>query len=629
MCGISGISSVSYPVNSLESLFLEHIKYRGPDNQSSQYYHDHNLLLCHTRLSIIDLSSSSNQPFVSHCGRYSLVFNGEIYNYRQLKSLLCSRHSVSFKTESDTEVLLYLLVFYPLQKALYMLDGMFAFAFYDSSKNQLALARDRFGEKPLYYTSSQSNYFAFSSSYRTLYDIPFIEKSTHNISAYLAFGCLHSPLTLSHHIHCLPPGTSLLIDLHSFEYQSSTYFTPLDDSPFIVLNDDPAVVLEDLLTQSVVSRMTADVPVGFFLSGGIDSSLIASIAAKHSLNKITTFSLGLSDDQSSELNFASKIADYIKSEHNEVKVTVDDLHYAFQLMPYVYDLPISDPSIIPSLILHKHASSFSTAFLSGDGADELFGGYNRHNAGLSIYKFFSHLPPSLRSTTLSSFTAISGSTSDSFLPRLLSLFSILSPLTRVQKLSTIDFSSDLLNYYHSTLLGSYLPLKELHDITLSDYYPDPSSFNSLFKALLALDQSFYLPDTIFTKTDRSSMFHSIEVRSPFVSSSLSNFSRSILDGTLTNGRTGKLLLSKLLSFYLPESLYARPKMGFTIDLNRFLISDGLYILNEYLCPSFFDYLPNHLVDYFRHRLFRFHAGDTSCFSDVFTMLSLSMSLSRL
>ena len=632
MCGISGVSSSSsFSVKSLDSLYLKYIMYRGPNNYSTRYFRRSNFLMCHTRLSIIDPLPSSNQPFVSQCGNFALTFNGEIYNYKKLKSLLISRYSVTFSTHSDTEVLLNLLIFFPLSRVLQMLDGMFAFAFYDSQNNRLSLARDRFGEKPLYFTSEPKKYFAFSSSFRTLYNSPFVNSKIDpiRISAYLAFGTLNSPLTLSNDIHSLPQGSSIVVDLNDYEYDLSSFFSPQNDTPFVDVCANPLATLDALLIQSISSRMTADVPVGFFLSGGIDSSLITSIASGFSNTQIDTFSLGVPGHDSSELDYASQIADHLNTNHNEVLVISDDLHYAFELMPCIYDLPISDPSIIPTLILHHHASCFSTVFLSGDGADELFGGYNRHNIGLSIYKFFALLPPNLKSFLLHSVSSLSDASSNSVLPSLLSAFSVLSSLTRLQKFSRMDFSSDILSYYLSTLSCSPSSLRALHRMLFVDNFRVPDRLNSLFQVLLRLDQSFYLPDTLFAKSDRSSMFHSIEVRSPFVSNAIFNFSRSLPDAVLTNGRSGKLLLSKLLSSYLPQSLYSRPKMGFTIDLNDFLLGDGLYILHDYLGPHVFDILPTHLVDYFSVRCRRYLDGDVACFSDVFSLLSLSMSVSNL
>ena len=623
MCGIAGYVSTSrFSRSSILDVISGPILYRGPDNFSHYYCGTNNLLLCHSRLSIIDLSSLANQPFSSPCGRYHIVFNGEIFNYRELRSLLVKLYGIKFSTSSDTEVLLYLLIHFPLNRAVSMLDGMYAFTFYDSCRDLLFVSRDPVGEKPLYYLYEPSCVFAFSSSPRSLTNLPFFSGclSESSIYSFFSLGSVPGSQTLFSSVKRVLPGQQLMICLRSMSLeivQSDKCQIYPNTSSFSHQIDD----LRNLLISSVSSRLNADVPVGFFLSGGIDSSLLASIASLELGQKITTFSLGSTSD--SELPFAAKVSSYLNTIHNEIQVSQDHLDMAFSMIPEIYDDPISDPSIIPTILLHRFAKPFSTVFLGGDGADEFFGGYNRYIFGLPIFKFlhhFSYLYPSLSRINIS----FLGRFALPFVSRFLSAFGVLSLSDRLTKLRQLNFGKSFEDFYISAQGGYYNSSPCYVYDFLENLLADMPVLNSL-RSLMRLDQGFYLPDVLLVKSDRSSMFNGLEVRSPFLSNELISFALSLPSSSLVHNFNGKVLLRSLLRSYLPPELFRRPKMGFTIPLASYLQGPGSHLLAEYVTSDMFDLLGD-ISPLYQSMLSSFLEGDKSFFKPVFSLLVFSMSI---
>jgi asparagine synthase (glutamine-hydrolysing) len=560
MCGIAG--RVNFNGENLDSEILlnaiNQIESRGPD--SSGTWIERGCSLVHRRLAIIDLTESGSQPMTSADGRYVCVFNGEIYNYRAIKNSLGS--SARWKGNSDTEVLVEAWSKWGF-KVLDMLDGMFAFTIWDKHLRKLYAARDRFGEKPFYYNWDGKS-FTFASRPTPIFTLKSdISKDydEQSLRYFLESGYVPAPYSIHREIKKLEPSKYLEVDETGLKIES--YWNPLSIEPNSDWKhrkeDDLLDELDAIISNSVKERMVSDVPLGAFLSGGIDSSLIVAMMAKHSSQKIKTFTIGFKEKAYDESSEAKLVADHIGTDHFSEMLNVDDL---LDLMPNFlknYDEPFFDSSAFPTMAVSRLARKHVTVSLTGDGGDELFGGYHYYKIAKILNPFFS-LPSWLRSSVGSAVGSI--------------------PLHKTKLLgAALKQKNSARSFAFSRSIA-----KDFHNILHKDVLSRTSSMLDLFeekagtfpKGLHAseqgmrLDASYTLNDDYLQKTDVASMAFSLESRSPLLSRSVIEWGMRLPVNWKVRGLGNKYLLRKLLYRYVPRELVDRPKRGFGVPVDSWL-----------------------------------------------------------
>lgn len=549
MCGIAGIKLFNnHPSKSDEANLLAAIEkqtHRGPDNLSHSGLG--NVLFGHNRLSIIDTSSRSNQPFVDETNRYILVFNGEIYNFHELKNELIAE-GIQFKTSSDTEVLFNLLI---RQKAdtLERLRGCFAFAFYDQHEDYLLLARDRMGINPLLYSVTDES-LIFGSELFVFKDLYPDWKINHEaLNYYFQYTYIPAPLTIVEGVNKLLPGHYL--ECRGSTVKISRYWDPKAEKAFSGDYEDAKKELRRRLQFAVESQLEADVPVGTFLSGGIDSSLVSAIAKKHKPD-LHTFSVSFGDQEAyDESKYALLVSKHIKSQHHVIRLTESDFKSGFQQILDSFDEPFADSSAIAMWFLSKETVKYVKVALSGDGADELLAGYNKHLAILKAAK-------------LNQANKLVYSVAEKLLRPYLSKKNPKKfyRLSKFNQLSRLSWKERYL------LLAANIGEKAKNKLlrqTMEVSFEGFPAVNSL-NDFLYLDQLIVLPNDMLKKVDLMSMSQSLEVRTPFMDKDLVKFINSLPEKFKHNGKTGKLILREACSNLLPEEIFTRSKQGFEVPI---------------------------------------------------------------
>ncbi|HLF87141.1 MAG TPA: asparagine synthase (glutamine-hydrolyzing) [Nitrospiria bacterium] len=584
MCGIYGIYDIEGRGNGLDPVLREmgnSLSHRGPDDEgiylSSRFKVPGSkwtptVALGHRRLSIIDLDGG-HQPMTNEDGSVVIVFNGEIYNFKELRGRLIKKGH-RFKTESDTEVILHQ---YEEDgwRCVEQFNGIFAFSLWDENKASLLLARDRMGVKPLYYTWEDKR-LVFASEIRpillALNKMPEIDRSS--LFMLMAIQFIPSPGSIFKGIEKLQPGSAMICcqDRHYIEnYYKPSCLLPSERSSQI---DNASDQLTSLLKDAVEGQLVSDVPVGAFLSGGVDSSAIVGLMSRSIPGKIKTFSVGFEGEgQHSELGFARLVAKYFDTDHHEISIGPRDVP---DMMPKVIsylDDPIVDPAILPTYMVSRLASSKVKVVLTGEGADELFGGYQRYRLDrISLYYQF--LPESIRKGVIERLGR-------RFLDRryMQGLSAISNP---VHSLRHIGWISILSHEELAGLFGGYISaVEEFEKIAgyfeqfFSDCSDDPVG------AMLAADISTWLPDDLLIKVDRMSMANSIEARVPYLDRRIVDFAIKIPTSLKIKGRSGKDILKKALSGILPEEILRRPKKGFAPPIGEWFRGK----LREYIMDS--------------------------------------------
>lgn len=563
MCGIAGLLQTN-PYASLRSdvskmpLMLLH---RGPDHIGS--WSKENIFLFQTRLKILDLSSNANGPIFNEDKSIVLTFNGEIYNYKELRQFLLKKNH-TFLSEGDGEVIVHLYEEVKEDFPKY-LDGMFALALWDQKKKLLCLSRDRTGKKPLFYYQT-SDFFAFASeikAFSPIQELP-LEKNTDFFPYYFLYGYIPTPFTFYKNVFSLEPGHSLFLEREkSFKkikyWDVRSYF---NTKKINVSESDMAVQVKEILDRAVLKRLISDVPLGIFLSGGIDSSIITSIVSEKSSSPIKTFSIGFQKDPHSDETYYAKIlANHFKTDHHEIHIDSQEVPPLLDKLVWHYDGPYGDPSCIPTALVSRFAKQKVTVVLTGDGGDEVFGGYNRFLASL----WMEHIP--------SLFWKLSQKCVD-------------HRLTRASHLSLIDRPSYWTAFFHSDLLkilnaNFYTSSSVAHDFHYHPYLKDCASLSNLSK-LLYLNLKTYLLDDLNPKTDRSTMMVALEARSPFLDHHLIEYCATLPDHFLIRGLQKKYILKKAYKDKLPSEIYKRGKMGFEAPLGKwFRNSLRPFLLDEF------------------------------------------------
>ena len=556
------------------------MSHRGPDFSSYWINDNDKIVFGHNRLSIIDLSLNGIQPMHSNDNRYVITFNGEIYNYKKLKKEIDNNFNFQnkWKSTSDTEVLLNLVQFYGFHKAIKKIKGMYAFSIWDKEKECLYLARDRVGEKPLYYGFINED-FVFTSELKSLNFYPgYIKKiDNHSVKELIDKGYICSPRSIDKNFKKIHPGTYLIKEKNN-EIKTIRYWNKYNQFENEVSNykksKDIENKVEHLLNNSLSGQLYADVPVGVFLSGGIDSSLITALISKNHNNKIKTFTIGFKEDEHNEANQAQLISKYLKTDHNEFYL---DSKVALDVIPNLSDIycePFGDSSQIPTKIVSNIAKQNVSVAISGDGGDELFGGYNRYTQAQRFFRIIKYLPKDIRK--IFSFLMLNLKPKYiSILYKIVSLF-----LNKNYKLN--DFNDKILKIGRVLLSESY---NEFYNNITSNIHMYGNIFNkenkyikkyneiNSIEDMLSTDFNFYLPDDILCKVDRASMSESLETRSPYLDDELVSFATNIPLSYKINNKENKIPLKNILRKYLPEELIINQKKGFGIPLNSWLRSD--------------------------------------------------------
>jgi len=603
MCGIAGIYSSNKTrekIIHIASEMASAIAYRGPDDSGVWADKNTNIALSHQRLSIVDLSSNGHQPMSSGCSRYTIVFNGEIYNHLFLrKKLIESNAQYSFRGNSDTEVLLLAIEVWGIKAALKKCEGMFAIALWDSLDKKLFLARDRFGEKPLYYGNVGKD-FVFGSELKALKAHPNFDNSLDrsSITNFLRYSYIHSPKSIYSNISKLQAGNILCIDFEKNVKTISSYWS-LEDPTAFQSRDEPinkSLILKELhqkLDDAVASQIIADVPVGAFLSGGVDSSLIVALMQGHSNRPINTFSIGFTDPAYDESEYANEVSKRLGTSHTELIVSPAELLDVIPRMSDIYDEPFADSSQVPTFLVCNLARKDVKVVLTGDGGDEVFGGYNRHRWADSAWSRMRHLPIWLRQ----SLSVIISIPSEQRINKIYSIVEFLIPIRYKmrlpgEKIHKVSRSLSKLNIedLYQCLTSLW---EQADDIVLGNQEVDnnfPNIYgNSNAEQMMFLDLGIYLPGDILTKVDRASMSIGLEARVPFLNHNVVEFAWNMpLEMKIYNGQ-GKWALRQLLNKYLPSSLINRPKMGFGIPIDSWLRNElfewSLELLDENLIRS--------------------------------------------
>jgi asparagine synthase (glutamine-hydrolysing) len=580
MCGFVGIHSVNQK-NIHSEILLNMSKmlvHRGPDDSGVWINSSNSIGFAHQRLAVIDLTSAGHQPMHSSSNRFTIVFNGEIYNHNELRKEL---HYLEWKGHSDTETLLTCIESWGIDKTLKKINGMFAFALWDSNECTMHLARDRMGEKPLYF-GWQGDSFLFGSELKALKMHPSFrgQIDRDSLSLYFRYNNIPAPFSIYRDIYKLAPGSILTLRQGEKKYKVRKYWslfnTAIQGLSNLSKNTEEELVLEldNMLRKSIKQKLLSDVPIGAFLSAGIDSSTVVSIMQSLSSKPIKTFTIGFKDEAYDEANDARLIANHLGTDHHELYVEPQDIIDLIPLLSDLYDEPFSDASQIPTYLVSKLAKERVTVSLSGDGGDELFCGYNRYHVTEKFWGIITRFPL--------------------FFRKLISFLLLSIPINYWNKLENFAFLSKKYNnigfkvYKGAGVIVSNT-LYELYDNLLSNWkitdklvrgagnrlHLDLDSSEELecfskVEKMMLWDMQSYLPNDILVKLDRASMGVSLEGRVPFLDHKIVEFSWRVPSKYKFKNNKGKWLLRQVLHQYIPKELTERPKSGFTLPLSDWL-----------------------------------------------------------
>jgi len=589
MCGFAGFHSLTTSkINSPHSLLREmgnSISHRGPDDSGEWFDSDNNIGLSHRRLSIVDLSPAGHQPMSSHSLRYMMAFNGEIYNHLKLREDIESEgHDLNWRGTSDTETLLAGFDLWGITKTIEKTTGMLALAVWDSQEHSISLIRDRLGEKPLYF-GWHGDTFLFGSELKALKVHPdFINEVNRDaLSLFIRHNYIPAPHCIWNNTHKLLPGHILTLKKGSKNYISKPYWSGKGvveeggRKRFDGTAAEAVDQVESTLSQSINQQMVADVPLGAFLSGGIDSSLVVALMQSQSSRPVKTFSIGVHDKQYNEAEFAKSVAAHLGTEHTEFYVTPQAALDVVPKIANLYDEPFSDSSQIPTFLVSQMAKEHVTVALTGDAADELFCGYNRYMMTSSAWNRLKNFPLPIRTLLSKMITILSPS----------ALNKLLYPVKKIMfdgpsvnigdkahKAARVLTSQSIDELYKRLVSQCTDPSElvigsqELLTV-LTDVERKPSCDNPI-ESMMAMDMLSYMVDDILVKVDRAGMGVSLETRAPFLDHAVVELAwRLPLEYKLREGRS-KWVLREVLYKYVPKDLIERPKMGFGVPLNDWL-----------------------------------------------------------
>ena len=586
MCGIAGFFPGPNGYNNLDHKkyllkMSEAIIHRGPNDSGTWFDEETGIGLAHQRLSIIDTSDAGHQPMDSSSGNFRIVFNGEVYNHIEIRKEIESIANVNWKSTSDTETILEAFEIWGIENAINKFVGMFAIAVWSHKEHSLYLIRDRLGEKPLYY-GWQNDVFLFGSELKSLYAHPSFENklSRKNIALFMRYSYVPDPYSIFENTYKLPPASLIKLKLGSEDQMNRSlpdpvFYWNLKDAFKNGKNNiitDPGEVVEGLkeqLLNATKIQSRSDVPLGAFLSGGIDSSTIVALLQDQSTKPVKTYTIGFENKEYDEAGVAAEIANELGTDHTEHYVSHSEILDVIPKLADLYDEPFADSSQIPTYIVSKLASSEVKVSLSGDAGDELFGGYNRYLKAPSMYNYLKPIPHNLRTAVGKSLDLLPANTWQIAGK----IFSINQAPDKVKKILSIMQSKDIDDVY--ARLTSHWVGEDIVLNSDSEYLVDNSWMNknpsfAAEEKMMFQDITNYMLGDILVKLDRASMGVSLETRVPFLDHRVVEYSCRIpLDIKIRDG-VGKWPLRKILETYLPKNLIQKPKMGFGIPINEML-----------------------------------------------------------
>ncbi len=578
MCGVAGLwdrraATGPEALAAAARAMTDTLIHRGPDAGDVWSDAEAGVALGHRRLSIIDLSPAGAQPMVSSCGRFVLSFNGEVYNAEDLRPELLNAGR-RFRGHSDTEIIAEGLAVWGLEATVTRLIGMFAMAIWDRRERTLTLVRDRLGIKPMYWACFGA-LILFGSELKALRAHPGWQPELDRdaTASYLRFAYVPAPATIYRGVRKQPPGTILTVRPGA-EPRIEPYWTleavarAGQQARFAGSANEATDRLDNLLGDAVRRRMVADVPLGAFLSGGIDSSTIVALMQKHSTRPVRSFSIGFHEGAYNEAHHAAQVARHLGTDHTELYVSPDHARGVIPRLPEMYDEPFADPSQIPTFLVSEMTRKHVTVALSGDGGDELFAGYNRYFRSEAVRRFLETVPRPARGLMASAATALPPSFWNALGSWALPQFGDrLHKLAGVLAGSPADFYRLTVTHWDEpgkVVLGGDEHKGLLWDERVKDLVPDP------VERMQYLDTLTYLPDDILTKVDRASMAVSLEARVPLIDHRVVEFSWRVNPSMKARGGVGKRLLRRVLDRYVPRHLIERPKMGFGVPIDSWL-----------------------------------------------------------
>lgn len=566
MCGFSGfINHLKQSETAAIQSMAGHLQHRGPDDSGFWFDHDIGLALSHTRLSIVDLSPAGHQPMVSACDRFVITFNGEIYNHLELRAQLESQNSAPvWRGHSDTETLLACFSAWGIEQTLQSTVGMFTLALWDKQEQVLTLARDRLGEKPLYWGWCGDT-LLFGSELKALKAHPDFNADVDRgaLSLLLRHNYIPAPYTIYQGIEKLPAGQYIQIKKGHLraDVQPKTYWQ-LNHAierglanPFSGTDAQATDLLEQTISQAVNGQMLADVPLGAFLSGGVDSSTVVAIMQQQSTQPVRTFAIGFDEPGYNEAEYAKEVARHLGTDHTELYVSAQDVLDLVPRLPDIYCEPFADSSQLPTFLVSRMAKQHVTVALSGDGGDELFGGYNPYQFAPRVWGKLKTLPLPLRKIA---FRLLSGLPLPDKLAKLLRVL----PAKNKEQFYHI-LMSHWANPEQLVIGGHTRPTL----INSSSQWPQTDSFEHW---MMAMDAGQYMTDDILVKVDRAAMANSLETRVPLLDHRVVELAWQIPQHMKIRDGVGKWILREVLYRHVPREMIERPKKGFSVPLGQWL-----------------------------------------------------------
>ncbi|MEQ8390878.1 MAG: asparagine synthase (glutamine-hydrolyzing) [Thalassospira sp.] len=584
MCGIAGIFETKhrgqFDLRKVCTKMGDAISHRGPDAGEVWLDDVSGLALAHRRLSIIDLSAAGGQPMMSSCERYILCYNGEVYNASPLRKEL-EAQGIKFKGRSDTEVILESCAVFGLKETVSQLVGMFAFALWDRQKKTLSLVRDRLGIKPLYWSFMEDGTFIFGSELKALKAHPNCssEVDRNSVSTFLRHNYIPSPHSIYRGVKKLSPGRILTIDINRQCPEIVSYWS-MDAvyehgrvNQFSGSDDEALGLLEDTLSIAVQGRMISDVPLGAFLSGGIDSSTVVALMQKMSDRPVRSFSIGFNEKGYNEAQHAKEIARHLGTDHTELYVTSTEAQAVIPALPTYFDEPFADSSQIPTYLVSAMTKKYVTVALSGDGGDELFAGYTRYAQAAKFDRLMSNVPGVLKKAASIWGASVPPAVWDFICKGIPSSRRPQNAGDKVRRIAKmLDSDSDsfyrkLISHWHhpdEIVLGAREHKGLVWDETLQQRVPN------FLDRMQFLDLLTYLPDDILTKVDRASMAVGLEARVPILDHRVVELAWRLPQHMKIRHGNSKWLLKQLLYKYVPKEIVDRPKMGFGVPIGSWL-----------------------------------------------------------
>jgi asparagine synthase (glutamine-hydrolysing) len=588
MCGFAGIlTTTGFREDALADCVRRMtvpLAHRGPDDGGIWTNEAAGVALGFRRLAILDLSPQGHQPMASASGRFVIVFNGELYNFKDIRSEL-ERRGFRFRGHSDTEVILAAFEQWGVREAVGRFVGMFAIAVWDGHRRELSLLRDRIGKKPLY-VYREPGLITFGSELKALVAGPSFDRSIDRqaLASYLRYLYVPAPKSIFRHVTKLPPAHILTISDASLPLPASEPYWSLREvalrgvtNPLVGSDAEAVGELDALLVEAVRCRLYSDVPLGALLSGGVDSSTVVAMMQQASNRPVRTYTIGFDEEDFDEATHAARVADHLGTDHTELLLTADDARSLIPRLPEIFDEPLADPSQLPTLLVSELARRHVTVALCGDGGDELFGGYNRYVYGTRMLPRVTRMPRAIRHRVGAGLGAVPAAAWD----RLHRCTAAVAPGLpnqrlgeRIHKLGTLMIEESVGGMYRS-LLSAWQQPEELMTDCLAGEDQNEQILNGseppdLLDRMMLADQMTYLPDDLLAKVDRASMAVSLEVRAPLLDHRVIEFSWRLPGSLKVRDGVGKWILRQVLYRRVPKDLIERPKMGFSVPIDRWL-----------------------------------------------------------